>query len=171
MLTRTLTILVALMVLSNGYLFSQEPTRFSREKQTRVITLEMSGELAKEYIKITGPIDGDEITGNFNITRTAFIADHLENDQVRIEHSAHVASEGSQYRLVTLTATVDEKNLRSLVRTVLVGDFAFSDSPDANESGKSPIMSTRHISATQLSLTELKGVKLRSWTLESEIGD
>lgn len=165
MFTRTL---VALLVLSSGNVFSQQPTVFSRQKQTGVIKLKMSGDLAREYAQISGAIDG--LSGH-SISATAFIAKRLENDQVRIEHSAHVTREGKTDRLVTLTATVDETAIRSLVRTMFDGDFTFSDSPARKEAGESPTVSARHLAVPFLSLADLNGIKLRTWTLESELGE
>ena len=171
MFMRTLTTLVALMALSSGNVFSQQPTVFSRqskEKQTGIIVLNMSGDLARAYARISGSIDGDEGLGGLNISTTAVIAQRLENDQVRVEHSAPVKSEGKPDRLVTLTATVDAEKIRFFVRTVYTTSYS---SPDAKESGEKPTLSLSHQSTPVLSLADLEGVKLRSWTLESEIGE
>lgn len=174
MFTRTITALVAVLMLPSGNVFSQQPTVFcqpSTWKQTGSIVLEITGELAREYAQVSGSMDGNENLGGFSISTTAVISQRLQNDQVRIDHIAQVTKEGRPDRLVTLTATVDKTAMRSFVRTVFEGEFTFSDSPDAKEFGESPTVSARHLSTTLLSLTELKGVKLRSWTLESEIGE
>lgn len=183
MFTRTLTTLVALM-LASGNVFSQQstekqtgvlqPTVFSqhsRWNQTGVITLKMSGELAREYAIISDRIDVDEILGDLSISTNAVIAQRLDNEQVKIEHSAQVTREGRTDRLVTLTATVDEKKITSLVRTVYEGTFTFSNSPLSKEVGESPTVNATHFSVPFLSMAELKGVEIRSWTLESEIGE
>lgn len=172
MFRRTLSTLVALAVLSSGTVFSQQPTVFSQqstEKQTGIIVLRMSGDLARKYAEISGPVDGDQVRGGLSISTTAVIVQHLENDQVRIEHSAPVKREGRPHRLVTLTATVDKEAIRSLVRTVFAASYS---SPAAKEAGEIPTLSSPiHHSTPVLSLAALKGVKLRSWTLESKIGE
>lgn len=171
MFTRTLTTLVAVMVLSSGNVFSQQPTVFSQqltEKHTGVIVLNMSGELARKYAQISESIDGDESLGDLRISTTAVIAQRLENDQVRVEHSAPVKSEGRPDRLVTLTTTVDAKKIRSFVRTVYTTSYS---SPAAKEAGEKPTLSPSHHSTPGLSLADLKGIRLRSWTLESEISE
>jgi len=171
MFTRTITLVVVLSVLSSGRLFSQQPTVFSPEEQTGVIMLRMTGDLAREYAQRTGSIDGDGIPGNVSISATAVIAQRLRNNQVRIEHSASVKREGRPDRLVTLTATVDEENIRSLVRTVFGGEFRFSNSPGTKNTDKSPSVTAHHLAVPLLSLANLSGVKLQTWTLESEISE
>lgn len=174
MLAQTLTTLIVVLVLPIGNAFAQQPTVFSQQskvKQTGSIVLELSGDLYREYAQIYGSMDENESLGGFSITTTAVIAERLENDQVRIDHVAQVTREGRPDRLITLTATVDKTATRSLVRTVFEGDFTFSDSPASKESGESSTVSARHLSIPFLSLADLNGVKLRSWTLETEIGD
>jgi hypothetical protein len=173
MFTRTITALVAVLMLPTGNVFPQQPTVFqpSTWKQADSIVLEMTGELAREYAQISGSIEGNKNLGGFSISTTAVISQRLENEQVRIEHMAQVTKDGQPDRLVTLTATVDKTAMRSFVRTVFMGEFRFSDSPDSKELAESPTVSATHLSTTHLSLTELKGVKIRSWTLESEIGE
>lgn len=169
MFTRTLTTLVAVSVLTSGTVFSQQPTVFSPQERTGVIMVRLSGELAREYAQVTGPTNGDGIPGNLNISTTAVIAQRLPNNQLRIEHSALVKRVGRPDRLVTLTATVDEKHIRSLARTVFEGDFTFLKSPRTNDTGKSPTVTADHFALPFLSLADLNGAKLQTWTLESEI--
>lgn len=174
MFTRTLTILATAMVLQSGSVSSQQPTVFSQpstETQSSPVVLNMSGDLAGKYAQIAGPIDGDEDLGGLIISTTAVMAQRLENDKLRIEHSAQVTTEGRPDRLVTLTATVAKTSIRSLVRTVLEGDFTYFNSRAARDAGESPAVSARHLSVPFLSLADLKGIKLRCWTLESEIGE
>ena len=80
----TLSTLVALAVMSCGKVFSQQSTVFS-DKQTGIIVLKMSSDLAREYAKISGPVDGNEVRRGPSISTTAVIAQHLKNDQVRID--------------------------------------------------------------------------------------
>lgn len=173
MITRTLTTLAAVLVLQSGNVFSQQPTVFSksRVKPTEAVVLKLTGELAREYAQISGSMDADERLDGCNISTTAVIAQRLKNDQVRIEHIAQVSREGRPDRLVTLTATVDTTAMRSLVRTVFEGDFTFSDATTAKESCESPTVIARHLSIPFISLADLEGVKLQSWTLESTIGE
>jgi hypothetical protein len=171
---RTVMTLAAVVVLLTGNVYSQRPTIFSQqstERQPAIIALNMSGDLAREYARIAGPTENNETLDAHKISTTAFIAERLGNDQVRIEHSAQFKREGKPDRLVTLTGTVDTSTIRSLVRTVLEPNaISFSNNSTApKETGVSPAVKATHLSVRFLSLTDLTGIRLRSWTLESEI--
>ena len=131
--------------------------------------LKISGDLAQEYAKIIRPQGGGKSSDGLTISTIAVIAHQLKDDQVRIEHSAPVTFEGSPDRLVTLTATVDKKALRSFVRTAYSATMSL---PAGEQSGKRPAVGKPiHYCTRVLALADLKGVKLRSWTLASEVGE
>jgi hypothetical protein len=173
MFMRTGVTLATALVLLNGDVYSQQPAVFSKQpaaEQIGSIVLNMSGDLAREYARMTGAIDGNATRGGRIISTTAVIVSPLGHNKVQIQHSAQFKTEAGPDRLVTLTATVNKTAMQSLVRTVFVGDFTFSSSPADSVSGESPTVTARHLSIPLLSLDDPKHVKLRSWTLESETG-
>lgn len=174
MFLRTVLTLSAATMLFNGNASSQQPTVFSKQpssEQTGMIVLNLSGDLARDYARMIGAIDGDAIGVRREIATTAVIVPPLGQNTVRIQHRAQVESEAGPDRLVTLTAVVDKTAVRSFVRTVIAGEFSFSDSPTEPESGESTTVTARHLSSPILSLADREDVRLRSWTLESEVGE
>jgi hypothetical protein len=174
MFIRTVMTLAVAMVLLVGNVNSEQPTVFanqSTEEQYRVLLLSLSGDLAEEYAQIVGSVAGIKTRAVRDISTTAFIAERLENNRLRIEHTTQFSGQGTPDRLVTLSATIDASQVKSLVRTVYEGSFSFADPTGEYATGESPAVKARHLSVPLLSLTDLTGVQLRSWTLESEVGE
>jgi hypothetical protein len=147
-------------------------TAFSRQSNAGDVNgnvvLEMSGELAAEYTKLTNPAKRDSIPNGLRITTTGSIAQRLENGRLRIEHSIPVWDNGVQTRLVTLTAVVDASAVKSTV--IPKGTQTFS-SPGASKAGEKGVETKTDSEQSTLELNDLKRVKLRTWKLENEIGE
>jgi len=164
MRTRTIKIFLALGFVANITAFSRQSCAGDIND---TVILELSGELATEYTKLTNPAKRDSIPHGLRITTTGSIAQRLENGRLRIEHSIPVWDSGIQSRLVTLTAVVDASAVKSTV--IPKGKQTFS-SPGASNAGEKGVETKTESEQSTLELTDLKRVKLRTWKLENEIG-
>ena len=156
---------VALAIVANGTMTAEEVARVDVGS---IVILEMTGELAAEYAKHTDSIKDGKIPDGLQISTSATIAQRLEDGRIRFEHTSHVVREGKTPRLVTLVATVDTAKLT--LQTTPKGRPVYA-SPDDQKNGVEPKLTTKDTTTTRIHLSELKGVKLRIWTLEQSIGD
>lgn len=129
----------------------------------RHLSIEMTGELAKEYARRTGAPNGNELPDGLQIQISGTLAQQLDNGQLRIEHTSHLIREDGLTRLVTLTATVDPQEITTHVTPK---GTAVSASPIAES-----VPTTEETKTRRLKLSSLKNVKLRTWTLSEEIGE
>ena len=166
MLARTLAALTALAVLGNGPLFAQQHVTSAKVGDHLVIR--MTGDLAREYAQRTGSLGETKAPAGLEIETHATIAQTLDNGRIRIEHSSHIKHDSKQDRLVTLTATVDRTKLTTNATRKGTPVYA---SPAAHRNGTKPRLTTEDTKMLRLQLSELKGLKLRTWTLAEEIGD
>ena len=160
MLTRTLVAVAALAVVGNGSLLAQKNTP---TKVGEPLALQMTGNLAVEYAKRVGAIDKDKVPPGLEVSTTATVAQNLKDGRIRIEHTSNIVRNGEPLRLVTLTATVDATKLK---RDVTPKGTEVYASP-----GAEPIQSTKDVQTLRLTLSDLKSMKLRTWTLTEELGD
>jgi hypothetical protein len=163
MLCRTIAALVALASIANGSLFAQQHAPC---KVGDSVVIEMTGDLAVEYAKRVGSFK--ENTSGLQISTTAIVAQRHNDGRFRIEHTSHIIRDGRSARLVTLTATVD--STRFVTDVTPVGTAVYS-SPADQLNGIKPVLTTRETSALRLQLSDLKGLKLCTWTLAEEIGN
>ena len=108
MFTKTWLALLVIVCFATGTANAQEPERIQG-----FVVLEMSGELATEYGKLTGAVKNDQVPKGLSISTTAIVAQHLEGGKIRIEHSRPIRNEESTFQLVTLTATVDKTAIKT----------------------------------------------------------
>lgn len=160
MLIRTLAALAVLASIGNGSLFAQQNTS---AKAGEHLVIRMTGDLAVQYAKRTGSISKDNVPSGFEISTTATIAQKLKDGRIRVEHTSHVVRDGEPTRLVTLTATVDSTKL---TRDVTPKGTEVYASPDAK-----PTLTTTETQTLRLTLSDLKSLKLRTWTLAEELGE
>jgi hypothetical protein len=135
---------------------------FAEQKDAAVkigdlVVVTMKGDLAKEYLR---SVSHETTARGVEVQVIAHIAQRLEDGRIRIECSM---SGDKATRLVTLTATIDS----SKVTTVIIpkGTEVYA-SPEAK-----PKLTTEESKDLRLELSDLKGVKLRTWTLSKEIGE
>lgn len=169
MLTRTLLMLVASAGLTNVESYAQQATS---PDVTGFVVLEMSGEVAMEYLKLTHPpAQLEKMNQGLSIAVIATVTQQLENGRIRLEHSTTPYREnGAPDRLVTLSAVVKSSDVKKSETTKNTATYS---SPAAQKAGEKPSVIEDKIVISQfiLELTDLKNVKLRSWTLASEIGN
>ena len=159
---------------------SQEAAEFGQwteNPSAEIIVLNLTGELANAYALKTGEAGtgGESRT----IATRALVTGSVDPTSVQVEHSKRVKRESAVDRLVTLTARVERTAIKSFVRTVYQGQFTFSGRPSEKHAGsfadgqpaEQPTVRARHFSIPSLSLSNLEGVKLRTWTVESEVGE
>ena len=108
------------------------------------------------------------MTKGLNISTIATVAQHLDNGKIRIEHSTAVLEDGAPDRMVTLSAVVETSAIKS--SKTAKGTATYSP-PAAHKAGEKPVHTESETNQFTLQLNELKGVKLRNWTLASEIGN
>jgi TRAP-type mannitol/chloroaromatic compound transport system substrate-binding protein len=127
------------------------------------IAVSMTGDLAKEYAKATGVVRDIKQVDGLTIKTMATVEQRLTNGQIRIEHSSQVNQVGKTPRLVTLTATIATSKVTSEVTPTGTKVFA---SPGSKDKG----ITTNQSEMLRTSLSDLKGLKLRTWTLATEVG-
>jgi hypothetical protein len=127
------------------------------------IAVNMTGDLAREYAKATGIKRDMKRIDGLTIETMATVEQRLANGRIRIEHSSQVNQDGKAARLVTLTAIVSRSKVTNEVTPKGTKVYASPGSKD----GK---VTTEQTEMLRTSLSDLKGLKLRTWTLASEIG-
>ena len=157
---RLLAALALCLGIGNG-LFAQQND--ASAKVGDQLAIQMTGDLAKEYAKRVGSLRGNEAPGGLEIETSATIAQHLNDGRIRIEHTSHVNRDGGTTRLVTLTATVDPAKITT--------GLTPKGTPVRVSPNAEPKPTTKVAKTLRLKLTDLKGLKLRTWTLSEEIGD
>lgn len=163
MVPRVFAIVVLVVALENGVIGQEN--KVSPKVGDQVI-LNMTGELAKEYGKRTRVTrEGAPFS---NVETPGTIEKVLEDGRIRIEHSTPVYTESNLTGMVTLTVTVESAKLAT--RTVPNGTQIYA-SPAAYTKAALPVLSRQDATMRTLHLSELKGLKLRSWTLSEEIGE
>jgi hypothetical protein len=128
-----------------------------------VILIKMTGDVARDYARRIGSLPEIAERNGLEIQTTAMIAQQLDGGRFRIEHYANVNHEGKTVRLVTLTGIVDPAKITS---AVTAKGTSVSASPQAK-----PVLITEDMKTFRLELSDLKEVKLRTWTMVEEIGD
>ena len=142
------------------------------------VIITMTGELAKEYAKRTGSYADGKFAPGLRIQTIAVIDSIFEDGQLRIEHSAEVGPRelipseglepkayrltGSPTKLVTLSGTIDAKRITTNDLPV--------DTLQSKDPNSKPEPSIAESKMFRLELSDLKGLKLRTWTLSEETG-
>lgn len=163
MFTKTWLALLVIVSFVTRAASAQEPERIQG-----FVVLEMSGELALEYGKLTGTVKSDQVPKDLSISTTAIVAQHLEGEKIRLEHSCPIMKKESSTQLVTLTVTVDKTAIKTTETPAATKIYS---SPGAGQSGEQPTVTENETKQLTLSLSDLTGVKLRTWKLVTEIGN
>lgn len=97
------------------------------------------------------------------IKTSARVAQQLSDGRLRVEHTSQINREGETTRIVTLTGTIDS--------TFIATDITPNGTPIYASPGAEPQLTTEATTMLRLTLSDIKGLKLRAWTLSEEIGD
>ena len=114
----------------------------------------MSGDLAVEYGKRTGTISKGQVPSDLRISVIATIAQQLNGDRIRIEHTSHIVRNGKPDRLVTLTATVESTQL--VTDPTPKGTAVFA-SPAKGNDGRKGTVTTKETRTLRLELSTSRG--------------
>jgi hypothetical protein len=164
MLVRTIATLAVLALLGNSLTAQEHTTSLCVGDH---LVIEMTGDVAKEYARRCGDASSASLEG-LHISTTATIAQKLDDGRIRIEHFSNIKREGNQARLVTLTGTVESAKITIDVTPKGTPVYA---SPIDQKNHKKPTLTTQDTQTPRLQLSNLKGLKLRTWTLAEETGD
>jgi hypothetical protein len=85
-----------------------------------------------------------------------------------IDHSTPIDLDKKPQRLLTLTVIVD---VTRFVTNVVPKNTPVYDSPADHRNGVTPILLQNEQRTNVLELSDLKGLKLRTWELTDEIGN
>lgn len=160
MMIRAFVVLMLFVGIGNRLCAQQEDTAV---KAGDLVVLTMTGDLAKEYARRTESRAANDLPKGLEIQTVASIEQRFDDGRIRIEHSSGIKTDGKTTRLVTLTATVDPSKVTTSITPK--GTMLYA-SPGAN-----PFPSTEETKGLQITLSDLKGLKLRIWKLSEEIGE
>jgi hypothetical protein len=166
MLVRSMTVLAFVVLLMQGSWLCAKQSGPDLNAGD-VLLLDLRGNLAREYARrSSSPHSANQ--GGLQISTSATVVQKLNDGRLRIEHSTPVWRGNKADRLLTLTATIDPKDLRADVTPTNTPTYA---SPAEHKKGAKPALTTKKTTSFCLPLSELKKVKLRTWTLTEEVGD
>ena len=124
------------------------------------VFLRMRGDLASEYAKAMS----GQASHIVQVEVGAIVAQSLPDGRLRIEHSSPSLQREGEARLVTLSATVMPSMITSEITAEGTTVYAAPGS-------KVSTVTTKPTETLRVTLSNLKGVKLRTWKLASEIGE
>ncbi len=165
MISRIPAVFLVFAAVGSGQLNAQE------DSSVRVgdhLFVRMTGERAKEYAKRSGLLQENKAPASLKIEASAMVTQTLDNGRVRVEHWLPIKRKGKQEQLLTLAAIVNRTEITSDVTRKGTPVYA---SPGAHKNGAKPSLITEDATELRLQLSDLKGLKLRTWTLASEIGE
>jgi hypothetical protein len=133
-----------------------------------MIEVQLTGDLAQQFAERTVPPEAGKLPEGLQVQFLGVVEQTFSDGRFRIEHSSQITREGKLHRLVTLTAVVDANQCAT--RVTPAGTATFSSPEDANREAQ-PALTTEASEMLTLQLSDLKGVKLRTWTLAEELGE
>ncbi|MEM1224695.1 MAG: hypothetical protein AAGJ40_03305 [Planctomycetota bacterium] len=160
-----LTTLLYFAVIGIGSIYADDQP--SADVGDRIV-IQMTNELAMAYGRRIGAIKAGIPTPGLEIEATARVAQRFSDGRIRIEHTTHVTREDEPSSMVTLTATVKQTDLTTVVAPK--GTLVHA-SPSARGRGIEPTPSSMPTVDRRLTRSSLRGWKLRTWTLAEEVGN
>ncbi|HEY2828243.1 MAG TPA: hypothetical protein VGJ04_11650 [Pirellulales bacterium] len=161
-------IAITAVVFCANAIFAEDKTANIKVGET--VIFEMSGDLAKAYAHCYGAMANVSDKQTIQVSTTATVAERFDGGQFQIEISSPVTRQGSPPRLVTLTAIVDAKDFVT-VHTPKNTPVYASPAEYVPKNGAVPRVGQADSDSLHVQLSNLKGVKLRVWTLNEEIGE
>jgi len=129
------------------------------------IFLRLTGNLATEYARRVGLQQHSKAAHGLEIEVIASVAQRFDDGRYRIEHFGHskpINRSDNKIRLVTLEAFVDAKQIKASTTARAPVPTA---APSENVASRIDVRELRVI------LSDLKHLKLRTWSLMEEIGN
>jgi hypothetical protein len=162
-----LAISVVLFIVSTGSLFAKD--NHTSVRVGDLVVVKMTGDAAKEYATRRGiPKQGNVDARGVTISTMATIAQFRPDGKYRIECSTPVEKDKNPPRMLTLTAIVDAKQLKSEVTPKNTPVYA---SPAEAQNGKRPTLTTTEGKLLHVELSDLRSAKLQTWALVDEVGN
>jgi hypothetical protein len=162
-----LTIIAVLSVFSIGRLFAQESHTPARVGDLLVVR--MTGDVAKEYATRTGMPKLENLDpSGLSISIPVTIAQRRPDGKYRLECSSTVETEKCKPHMLTLTAIIDPKQLKSTTTPKNTPVYA---SPADAKNGKQPTLTETEEKILHVELSDLHNTKLRTWALVDEVGN
>lgn len=163
MLLRTLA---AFSVISLATTSSPAEERMVTAKVGDTVLVSMTGDVAKEYVRLNHGVNGVQIEADKIILETtAVVAQRLDDGCFRIDHFSQTQVKGKPLCLVTFSTVVNAAQIKM--------ELVPEDTPVF--SAPSEVVKAKFTTAGQinfrLSLSTVKGVTLRSWKLDEEVGN
>lgn len=204
MLTRTLAVFIFVAGIAT---ISSAQDNTPSVKVGDHLFVTMTGDLAKEYYRLSFPQPGQPQTNNISIETSATIAQELGGKRYRIEFFNQTQAEDKPLCLVTFSTVIDASQLKTEV-TQAQPEKIWTNIDDGHFRQKALAINSGALSSTQLSpakmpifrspagivdvllrspadivdikftkqeqilrltLSDLKGVTLRSWKLDEEV--
>lgn len=125
----------------------------------------LSGELVEQYWQLS---EKGKLPQGVEISSTAEIAQRLEDGRLRVNWSLPVNQDGKAPQLITLDATIQPEQLSAY--KLAAGTELYS-SPGAAKNGEKPTKLATPVAGFELKLSSMKGVKMRRWKLDQEVGE
>jgi hypothetical protein len=130
------------------------------------IVVKLMDDVAEGYVKLGA---GKVLKGQgLTVSVIATVAEVHDNDRVRVETTSTFRSQGKADRLVTLAATFEARQVQ--LRTTPKGTKVYASPAETQDPAKG-IETTEDSQQLEVSLSDLKGVKIRARTLTEEIGE
>ncbi len=171
-LTATFCSLIAALTLAPSRLVAQKPSEAhvanGHLNVGDLLEVRMTGELAEQYARCIGGLQDNKAPRGLEIETSAMVAQKLDDGRIRLEHSSPIRRGENQDRLLTMTAIVDPAKVKT---DITPKGTPVYPSPNAAKNGTKPTTTTFDVKTLRLQLSDLKGVKLRTWALAEEIGD
>jgi hypothetical protein len=127
------------------------------------VTLAMSGDVAKQYMKKTTGEDG--VSSDVQVSIVAKVAECFPDGGIRIESVEPLRNKGKQERLLTISAIVRSKDISTA--TIPKGTRVHA-SPADQAADLEPGVTTQESLQSTAALADLKEVTIRSWVLEQD---
>lgn len=127
------------------------------------IFVTMTGDVAKEYHRLTSSEKDQQPKSGLSIGTSATIAQELKGGRYRIEHVSPIQAKGKPPRLVTFSTVIDASQLKT--ETTPKNTPVYSSPADTGPA----TVTQQEQKSLRLDLSELKDVKLRSWKLDEEV--
>jgi len=126
------------------------------------VILEITGDVAKHYHRLQ--TRQSSTPSGIQISTSAQVVQKLKTGQYRLEHSLTINSKSDAPRMVTLTALV---NADAFTHCVVPANTEVRASP----SDPKPVKTKNQTTLSVVKLDDLKGVKIRGWKLDHQVGE
>jgi hypothetical protein len=130
------------------------------------VVVDLTGKLAMEFSRCCG--DTGTNSPSPIVSTIGTITGKTADGRFRVELSVPTKRQGVAPRLVTLSMTVDAKDITTQVTPKDTATYA---SPADSARAVKPTMTTKETKSRHLALSDLKGAKLQTWVLVDEIGE